>query len=69
MGDRQQDHHVNKQEAAELHAALRPDVCTLDLVMPEFDGLYALRAIRAADADAKVVLVSAVERRQPFKRQ
>lgn len=54
---------ANGREAAELHAATRPDVCTLDLIMPEYDGLYALRAIRAAAADAKVVMVSAMEQK------
>lgn len=57
----------NGQEAAERYAELRPDVMTLDLVMPEFDGLHALRAIRAHDPQAKIVVVSAIDQRNVLK--
>ncbi len=51
----------NGQEAIDLYQQLRPDAVTLDLVMPEFDGLHALRGMLACDAQAKVVIVSALE--------
>ena len=35
----------NGQEAIERYAELRPDAVTLDLVMPEFNGLHALHGI------------------------
>lgn len=44
--------------ALEAYARLRPDLVTLDLVMPVLDGLGALRAIRAADPAARVIIVS-----------
>ena len=47
-------------EAVERYAQLRPDVMTLDITMPEKDGLAALREIIAADPAAKVVMCSAL---------
>ena len=49
------------REAIEQYKKLGPDAVTLDLIMPEHDGLYALRGIIQADPEAKVVVVSAVE--------
>jgi two-component system, chemotaxis family, chemotaxis protein CheY len=50
----------NGKEAIERFAALRPTAMTLDLVMPEYDGIYALREILAADPNAKIIVVSAL---------
>ena len=35
----------NGQQAIERYAELKPDAVTLDLVMPEYDGLHALHGI------------------------
>ncbi len=53
--------------AVERYQQLRPDAVTLDLVMPEFDGLYALRGIMTADPEAKVVVVSALDQKTVLK--
>lgn len=45
-------------EALEKITELRPDVITLDLVMPNLDGLGVLRAIGAGPDAPRVVLVS-----------
>jgi two-component system chemotaxis response regulator CheY len=50
-------------QAVALYEQLRPDVMTLDLVMPKFDGMYALRNILSKHPDAKIVVVSALEQR------
>ena len=59
------------RNAVEQYAALRPDAVTLDLVMPEYDGLFALRGIAALDPAAKVLVVSALDQkavlREAFK--
>ncbi len=55
------------QEAVQRYADLRPAVVTLDLVMPEFDGIYALREILALDPNAKVVVVSALGHKSVLK--
>ena len=52
---------ANGQEAIDRFQQLRPDVVTLDLVMPKFDGLHALEGILAIDPLAKVIVVSALE--------
>lgn len=50
----------NGQEAIEKYQELRPDVVTMDIVMPEHDGVYGLEHIMELDPDAKVVVVSAL---------
>lgn len=37
-----------------------PDLVTMDITMPELDGIQALKAIRAEAPDAKVVMCSAM---------
>lgn len=51
---------TNGQDAVDKYALLRPDAVTMDIVMPHTDGLYALPRILALDADAKIVVVSAL---------
>ncbi len=51
----------NGQSAIDQYCALRPDIVTLDLVMPKYDGLHALTGILAFDPQARVVVVSALE--------
>ena len=41
------------------YTAQRPDLVTLDLSMGREDGFTVLRALRAADPNAKVLIVSA----------
>src|SRR5205085_4351761 len=48
-------------QAVARAAALRPDVILLDLELPEMDGVAALRAIRAADPAAKVIIFTAFD--------
>mgnify|MGYP001553253324 CR=1 FL=1 len=57
----------NGQEAIDRYRELRPDAVTLDLVMPEHDGLHALHGIMEFDPDAKVLVVSALEQRGVLK--
>ncbi len=57
----------NGQEAIERYGEFKPDAVTLDLVMPEFNGLHALRGIMAGDPDATVVVVSALEQKNVLR--
>jgi two-component system chemotaxis response regulator CheY len=50
----------NGVEAISQYQELRPDVMTLDITMPEKDGLAALKEIMALDPSAKVVMCSAL---------
>ena len=54
----------NGAEAVALYEKLRPDLVTMDLVMPIMGGNEALRRIRAADPDARVVVVTALDQKQ-----
>jgi two-component system chemotaxis response regulator CheY len=47
-------------EAVELYEQLRPDVVTMDITMPEMDGIQALKLIRSIDSEAKVVMCTAM---------
>jgi len=57
----------NGQEAIDRYRDLHPDAVTLDLVMPEHDGLHALHGIMDFDPEAKVLVVSALEQRGVLK--
>jgi two-component system chemotaxis response regulator CheY len=50
----------NGSEAVTRFQDVRPDLTTLDITMPEVDGLEALREILAADPTAKVIMCSAL---------
>jgi two-component system, chemotaxis family, chemotaxis protein CheY len=50
----------NGLEALSQFQALKPDLMTLDITMPEKDGLAALADIMAADPSARVVMCSAL---------
>jgi two-component system, chemotaxis family, chemotaxis protein CheY len=54
----------NGAEAVALYEILRPDLVTMDLVMPVMGGNEALRRIRASDPDARVVIVTALDQKQ-----
>ena len=54
----------NGIEAVEQFKALGPDLVTLDITMPEADGIEALHNIRAADGSARVIMVSALGQEQ-----
>ena len=49
----------NGQEAYEKTRILKPDVVLLDLVMPEYDGLYAVKQIMA-NCPTPIVVLSAL---------
>jgi two-component system chemotaxis response regulator CheY len=51
---------ANGAEAVQRFQELRPDVMTLDITMPEKDGLTALKEIIAVDPGAKVIMCSAL---------
>ena len=50
----------NGAKGVEKYNELKPDLVLMDITMPEMDGIQALKAIKAADADAKVIMCSAM---------
>lgn len=52
-------HGSNGQEALELYEKFDPDLVLMDVMMPEYDGIYGLEKIREFDPNANVILVTA----------
>ncbi|MDD3976695.1 response regulator [Methanomicrobium antiquum] len=55
------------EDAVEKYKALKPDLVTMDVVMPKMNGIEALKAIMALDPNAKVVMCTAVGQEQMVK--
>ncbi len=56
------------KDAVELYEKVRPDVVLLDIMMPDYDGFYALEKIRLFDTNAKILMVTADLRRDTLVR-
>jgi len=50
----------NGIEAVEKYIKFKPDIITLDITMPQTNGIEALKAIKKYDPQAKIVMVSAI---------
>lgn len=49
----------NGKDAVELYHKLKPDVVFLDVLMPHYDGFYAVTTIRKTDPNVKIIMVTA----------
>lgn len=47
-------------QAVEKFKELHPDLITMDITMPEMDGIAALKEIKKMDPNAKVIMCSAM---------
>ena len=50
----------NGRESVEMYKSLMPDVVTMDITMPEMDGITAVREIKKVDSNAKVIMCTAM---------
>jgi two-component system chemotaxis response regulator CheY len=55
----------NGNEAIELYKELRPDVVTMDITMPDMDGVETVKRIIDIHPKAKIIICSAVNQ-QPL---
>lgn len=53
----------NGQMAIDFYKEHRPDIVTMDITMPEKDGIQALEEILQFDPKAKIVMVTAIDQR------
>ena len=51
---------TNGAEAVAMFKEHRPDLVTMDITMPEMDGIAALKAIKQLDPQARVIMCSAM---------
>ena len=50
----------NGAKAVEKYQETKPDLVLMDITMPEMDGIQALKAIKANDPNAQVIMCSAM---------
>ncbi len=50
----------NGAEAVKMYGELKPDMVTMDIIMPEMNGIDAVRHIISEDSKAKIIMCSAL---------
>ena len=50
----------NGIKAVEMYKKERPDIVTMDITMPDMDGIEAVKAIKEFDPSAKIIMCSAM---------
>ncbi|MUK89041.1 response regulator [Ornithinibacillus sp. L9] len=50
----------NGQDAVEKYQELQPELVTMDITMPEMNGVEAVREIKKINPDAKIIMCSAM---------
>lgn len=46
--------------AVSMYKELKPDIVTMDITMPEMDGIMAVKMIKELDKEAKIIMISAM---------
>lgn len=54
----------NGNEALTKYMELMPDVVTMDITMPEADGIEGVKKILSHDPKAKIVMITAIDQRK-----
>jgi two-component system chemotaxis response regulator CheY len=48
------------KEAVDRYKEVKPDLVTMDIIMPDMSGIEAVKEIKKIDAEAKILMVSAM---------
>ncbi len=48
------------KEAVDRYREVKPDLVTMDIIMPDMSGIEAVKEIKKIDAEAKILMVSAM---------
>ncbi|RJX48494.1 response regulator [Halonotius pteroides] len=57
----------NGTEAIEVFEAKRPDVITMDIMMPELNGIESLRRIKSRSPETTIVMVTSVSQNEKMR--
>ena len=57
----------NGSEAVEKYNQIKPDLVTMDIAMPELNGIDALNKIMAINPEAKIIIISSANSREIVK--
>jgi len=55
---------ANGKESVDLYQQTKPDVVTMDITMPEMDGISAVREIKKHDPSANIIMCTAMGQKQ-----
>lgn len=56
------------EEAIQQYAEVKPDLVTMDIILPEMDGLDAAEIILKSDPEARIVMISSLGYGDTFER-
>ena len=51
---------ANGLQGVQMYKELKPDLVTMDVTMPEMDGVEAVKEIMSFDKNAKIIMISAM---------
>ena len=58
---------ANGKEAVALYEQLQPDLVTMDVTMPVMTGIEAVKTIMESDANAKIIMITALGQQTKIK--
>lgn len=53
-------HAISAEEGINLYKDLKPDIVTMDIILPGIDGIDAAREILKSDPTAKIIMLSSL---------
>jgi two-component system chemotaxis response regulator CheY len=51
---------TNGQESIRMYQLVKPDLVTMDITMPDMDGISAVREIKKLDPNARIIMCTAM---------